>query len=92
MHDNSFLNVESFHSCDMPERNLWVEVLIEAIADLRKADHVRRSAENWFSSNRDEVGSFRWVCACLLLDASAVRRAVFTGPQMVWVDGRRRAR
>ncbi len=76
---------------DDPERMLWVNVLWVAIKDVarddvsmvrdcnrREVSRNRENAKEWFLSQEDEEGSFRWVCLILGLDPDWVHR---------WVSG-----
>jgi hypothetical protein len=57
------------------ELQLWREVLLCALDDLRRSDPARRrDAQAWITSNRKDAGSFLWVCAVLDVDAATVRR------------------
>jgi hypothetical protein len=66
-----FENVEQ-RAINLPEKGLWCEVLLEALADLRR-NRYRRPAMAWIKSNGQGVGSFCWICHCLNLDCGAVR-------------------
>ena len=72
-------------------RELWSEVLIRAVYDLRGQDlredyvyssYFRANARGWFLSASYDVGSFRWICDSLELNCSAVRREVFRSTQI----------
>jgi len=67
------LEIEKFTD---PERKLWANVLLQAIADLRGQDFAARSARAWFASTEISEGSLTWVCHHLALDPDAVRRRV----------------
>jgi hypothetical protein len=65
------------------ERRLWAAVQRQAVCDFLGIDRhcesarwpmLRNSAEAWFFSDRYTMGSFRWVCDELELDAGWLRR------------------
>ena len=66
----------------MPEADLWIEVILQAIRDLnaRKAsDEVvfaKRSAQRWFVSDDEEVGSFIWTCHMLKVEPGVIRSMI----------------
>jgi hypothetical protein len=66
----------------MPEPDLWIEVILQAIRDLntRKAsDEVlfaKRSAQRWFVSDDEEIGSFIWTCHMLNVEPSVIRAMI----------------
>ena len=51
-----FENVEQ-RAINLPEKGLWCEVLLEALANLRR-NRYRRPAMAWIKSNGQGVGSF----------------------------------
>ena len=57
---SGFANIEQQAILDLPERVLWGELLIEALADLHHKDY-RVDALRWIRSNEQSVGSFCWV-------------------------------
>lgn len=59
-----------------PERKLWANVLLQAIADLRGQDFAARSARAWFASTDNSEGSLTWICHHLALEPDAVRHRV----------------
>jgi len=70
-------------------KSLWACVLINAIEDATgnpkncnyyktRKQHVR-TARDWFKSNRDEIGSFVFVCQALNLNSGAVRKKALNG-------------
>ncbi len=71
----------------MPERDLWLSVILRTLLDLRAVSldsgvnaHrglVQDSAREWFKSNEYCLGSFRWACDHTGLDAPAIRSGVF---------------
>ena len=67
-----FTNGEQSISLALAEKNLWVEVLIKALADLGRDKH-RVGAARWIKSNDQSIGAFCWVCHSLDLDCEAVR-------------------
>ena len=66
----------------MPEADLWIEVILQAMRDLsaRKAsDEValaKRSAQRWFMSGDEEVGSFIWTCHMLNVEPCVIRSMI----------------
>jgi hypothetical protein len=58
---------------DFPSRALLRAVLGVALRDLRAAGKQRKAAATWFASEDESAFSFRWICACLELDAQALR-------------------
>lgn len=69
-----------------PYRALWAGVLEQAIRDWREPEKlsnhqtdyaVRSLALHWFFSDRQTIGSFRFVCEVLDLDCDSVRRRIF---------------
>lgn len=70
-------------------RELWVAVLGDALMlsrykprgweqrEGRNTATERRMAYAWLTDDGDDVGSFRWVCGMLDLDADAVQERVF---------------
>ena len=67
------MEIEQFSD---PERKLWANVLLQALADLSGRDPQARSARAWIVSRENAVGSFSWVCYQLSLDPDAVRQRV----------------
>lgn len=59
----------------IPEANLWVAVIDQAVEDLSQPS-LRQAAMQWLSSTARGLGSFRWACDHLDLNASAVRVAL----------------
>lgn len=65
-----------------PEKNLWLNVLIQAVYDYADgngaAPWVERfkadRAWEWIASDDQELGSFCWICDSLDLDAATIRR------------------
>jgi len=72
----TFESAEEPSSVDLPERNLWVEVLKEALLDLTKGDDARHRAERWFQSSDEHIGSFLWLCNTIGLNPTAIRRGL----------------
>ncbi len=65
----------------LPETELWMGVVLQAIDDLgRRTSLTPRSAQDsareWFASETDAVGSFVWTCHLIDLDPSFIRSAV----------------
>ena len=60
------------------ERNLWIAVFSQALDDLTLTENgYARDARAWFLSSDQSAGSFIWVCQCLGIDPSAVRRVLW---------------
>jgi hypothetical protein len=77
--DNTSLGVSTMSEIEQftdPERKLWANVLLQALADLSGRDFQARSARAWISSRDNSVGSFSWVCYQLSLDPDAVRQRI----------------
>ena len=61
------------------EETLWIEVLSQAIRDLKmrvrnaKPPVDQGSAKRWFANDRHTVGSFVWVCSVLDISPAQVR-------------------
>lgn len=75
-----------------PEQQLWMAVLTEAVDDLgagpnldssndiaRRRAQINQEARSWFLSDRSDVGSFRFVCDVLGLDAVYFRKKALSG-------------
>jgi hypothetical protein len=58
----------------IPEANLWVAVLDQAIEDILNPCR-REAAIHWLLSDSRKIGNFRWVCEHLDLNPHAVRAA-----------------
>jgi len=66
-------------------RALWRAVLDQAFKDAQ--GHVgtyahRRDAREWFCSNRNDLGSFLWICEVLDLDPEVTLARVDDGENM----------
>jgi hypothetical protein len=72
-----------------PEVRLWRAQIYCAIDDLLHNDWRRVDARRWIRSDKQHIGSFRWVCHTLDLDCSAVRRSL-TSEKLSSRDGRSR--
>jgi hypothetical protein len=59
----------------IPEANLWIAVIDQALADLSSQSQ-RAAAARWVESDRCDPGSFRWACDLLDLNVNAVRAAL----------------
>ena len=62
----------------LPEVELWAEVILRAIADLDRDTKIcsrsdQLSARAWFSSDRDELGTFLWACQAINVDPNFIR-------------------
>ena len=60
-----------------PETTLWTQVQLQAIWDLggvrvnmplKYVPVVQKSARAWLCSRDESLGSFVWICNCLVLD------------------------
>jgi hypothetical protein len=65
------------------ERDLWVSVFLQAIADLTetkgpKPRAIQKAAHRWFESRSDEPRTFLWVCSHLNLDPAAILERIST--------------
>ena len=60
---------------ESPEAELWRAVINQAIDDLSDPDLGEATVE-WFTSVSEQPGTFRWICAHLDLNASAVWSAL----------------
>jgi hypothetical protein len=65
----------------LPEAQLWTHVIIQAIRDLEapaftRSPSAKRSARQWLSSSKQEVGSFEWACQLINVDPNFVRSAL----------------
>jgi hypothetical protein len=58
------------------EQKLWANVLMQALTDLSGRDPIARSAQLWFLSRDESIGSLAWICHHLSLDPDAVRQRV----------------
>jgi hypothetical protein len=67
------------------ERRLWRAIIRTAFQDVEglhvhgtayERKRIKISAEQWFMSNREEPGTFLWVCCQLGLDPGGIRRRV----------------
>lgn len=52
---------------DQPIRALWAAVVYQAIADMNRTGYARL-AKAWIYSDRQDVGSLRWICDMIDLD------------------------
>lgn len=67
-----------------PYKNLWANVLWQAVLDAVRFAHAtrptplayRRDALDWFAAEASGVGSFVWVCELMRLDPGRVRERV----------------
>jgi hypothetical protein len=73
------------------ELDLWRAVLVRSLRDLAGVDayvtpferiQLKRRARFWFSSDDFSLGSFRWICDALGLDAGYLRAHLFALPAM----------
>ena len=70
------------------EKSLWLAVLTEAVclATRRLTTQVtarhRDEAKEWIAADGTAIGSFRWVCDVLDLDADWVRVAIAEGQEV----------
>jgi hypothetical protein len=71
------------------ELDLWRAVLVRSLRDLAGVDayvtpfervQLKRRARFWFSSDDGSLGSFRWICEALGLDAGYLRTHLFALP------------
>ena len=69
------INADRETSLSLPEKNLWIEVLVWALDDLQRVKY-RPHALAWIRSNGRHIGSFLWVCEHLNLNCEAVRRSL----------------
>ena len=85
MYVASPVNLESPPCQELPELQLWREVLLLAINDCRGQSvgvkpHDKRSAQQrayaWIFSTREHPGSFKWCCEVLGVDPRAVHKQV----------------
>jgi hypothetical protein len=65
----------------LPETELWMGVVLQAIDDLERRTSLtplsaQDSAREWFASETDAVGSFVWTCHLIDLDPSFIRSVV----------------
>jgi hypothetical protein len=83
MYVASPVNLESPPCQELPELQLWREVLLLAINDCRGQSvgvkpHDKRSAQQrayaWIFSTRGHPGSFKWCCEVLGVDPRAVHK------------------
>ena len=68
-------------------KELWTAVLILAIEDALGKVHqipqitqkvrIIESAQTWFKSKNENVGSFLWICIILDLDPSNIRKYLY---------------
>ncbi len=73
----------------MPEKELWLRVLIQAIEDAggnpkhpdgtNNRKRLAAEARAWFRSERDGTGTFRWICDELNLNRQRIRFYLMTG-------------
>lgn len=68
---------------DVPELDplgqLWFAVLTQSIEDALSFsldESTVAAAKRWFRSEREDVGSFRWVCNVINIDAEAILQRV----------------
>jgi hypothetical protein len=59
----------------IPEVELWLAVIGQAIEDLSNPD-LCEAAAVWFTSPSEEPATFLWICEHLDISASAVRSAL----------------
>ncbi len=79
---------EDIYQSGLACRKLWAAVLEQAIKDARdetsKTLRVERAdgqtAQHWFHSENDGIGSFLWICEMLDLEPRFVRTLVHSGP------------
>jgi len=64
--------LEDLPRFECPEKDLWAGVLLRAFKDLDNPE-LKRKIIFWFSSNRNHVGSFRWICTVLGLDGAWIK-------------------
>jgi hypothetical protein len=60
----------------LPEPELWTEVIAQLIRNLDhlgSSSYAAREAQDWFSSNSQEPGSFDWVCWLMKIEPSFIR-------------------
>jgi hypothetical protein len=84
---------EDIYRSGLACRRLWAAVLEQAIKDARdetsKPLRFERpdgqSAQHWFGSENDGIGSFLWICEMLDLEPRFVRTLVHSGqdPQVI---------
>ncbi len=62
----------------LPEADLWTEVIALSLRDLThpKNPYAAREAQDWFSSDSQEIGSFDWVCHLIDIEPSFIREAL----------------
>jgi hypothetical protein len=63
----------------LPEAELWTEVIVQSIRDLDNRGSSRyaaREAEDWFSSDSQEIGSFDWACWLMNIEPEFHTRSV----------------
>ena len=72
---------------------LWAAVLGQAVKDLElplngniNDRRIRESAERWFESRRDGVGSCLWVCEQLDLDPAKVRARLKANRELIKIN------
>lgn len=53
--------------CD-PCKELWVDVLLQAVDDLKFEAHHPYNSVYWFLSGNDDIGSFLWICQLMNVD------------------------
>jgi hypothetical protein len=61
------------------EEELWIEVVVLSLRDLtnpKAPEYAAREAQDWFSSDSQQVGSFCWVCQLIDLEPSFIREAL----------------
>jgi beta-galactosidase GanA len=62
---------------DQPIRALWAAVVYQSIADLNRAGYARL-ANHWIYSEREDVGSLRWICDSIDLDYHKLQMLAMT--------------
>jgi hypothetical protein len=82
------VNLESPGCQDLPELQLWRQVLLLAIMDCRgqlvgvaryDKRYAQQRAHAWIFSPRKDPGSFQWCCEVLGVDPGAVHRHALSG-------------
>ena len=58
--------------------DLWTEVLIRAMEDLKSQNYVVRSkARGWFNNtHRRDIGSFLWICEIIDIDSDFILKGL----------------
>ena len=55
-------------------KRLWIAVLEQAINDLKRGYSHSHTARTWFQSDREDVGSFFWICGLLGIDPESRKK------------------